>query len=92
MNVIGGILAFVGVIGLIVFWVMTLIKQFKSGQTLWGVLTIFINILAPIWCFMNGHKSLAIKYIIALVLAFIGYSILGASMVAQLQNMPPMPQ
>jgi hypothetical protein len=75
MTAIGGILAFVGGLGLLVFWIMTLVKQFKSGQTLWGVLTIFFGILAPIWCFMNGHKSLGIKFVIAFVVYLIGAAI-----------------
>jgi len=91
MAIIGSILAFAGSIALLVFWIMTLVKQFKSGQTLWGVLTIFIGILAPIWCFMNGQKSLGIKFIIALVVYLIGFGITMGGAVSQMQNMP-MPQ
>lgn len=78
-----------GGIAMLVFWIMTLVKQFKSGQTLWGVLSIFFGILAPIWCFMNGHKSLGIKFIVAFVLYLIGAGIAAGSMAA---SMPPMPQ
>lgn len=67
---------------------MTLVKQFKSGQTLWGVLTIFIGILAPIWCFMNGHKGLAIKFIVAFVVYLIGFGIIMGGAVGQIQTMP----
>lgn len=78
-----------GGIATFVFWIMTLIKQFKSGQTLWGVLSIFFGILAPIWCFMNGHKNLGIKFIVAFVLYLIGAGITFGSLAA---SMPPMPQ
>ncbi|HRQ88371.1 MAG TPA: hypothetical protein PLA50_06215 [Bacteroidia bacterium] len=67
---------------------MTLIKQFKSGQTLWGVLTIFIGILAPIWCFMNGHKDLGIKFVIAFVLYLIGAGIGFSSAISQMPSLP----
>ncbi len=88
MAIIGSILAIVGGIGLLVFWIMTLVKQFKSGQTLWGVLTIFIGILAPIWCFLNGHKDLGVKFIIAFVLYLIGAGIGFGGAMSTLQNMP----
>lgn len=85
MAAIGGILALAGGIALLVFWIMTLVKQFKSGDTLWGVLSIFFGILAPIWCFMNGHKSLGMKFVIALVVYIIGFIMAGAS---GIMNMP----
>jgi len=85
MAIIGTILALGGGIALLVFWIMTLVKQFKSGQTLWGVLTIFFGILAPIWCFMNGHKGLGIKFIIAFVCYLIGA---GLGMGGAIANMP----
>lgn len=79
MAAIGGILTAVAGIAMLVFWIMTLIKQFKSGDTLWGVLSIFFGILAPIWCFMKGHKSLGMKFVIALVIYLIGFGILAGS-------------
>jgi hypothetical protein len=36
MTVIGTILLFAGGIAMLVFWIMTLVKQFKSNDTLWG--------------------------------------------------------
>ena len=79
MGLIGSILAAVGGIALLVFWIMTLIKQFKSNDTLWGVLTIFFAILAPIWCFMKGHKSLGMKFVIAFVVYLIGFALIASS-------------
>ena len=72
---IGGILALIGGIAIFVLWIMTLIKQFKSGDTLWGVLSIFFAILAPIWCFMNGHKGLGMKWVYALIVYFVGFAL-----------------
>lgn len=85
MAIVGGILAFAGGIALLVFWIMTLVKQFKGGDTLWGVLSIFFAILAPIWCFMNGHKGLGIKFIIAFVVYMIGAGIAASSGMSQIQ-------
>ena len=81
MGTIGSILAAVGGIALLVFWIMTLIKQFKSGDTLWGVLCIFFGfmLLSPIWLFMNGHKQAGIKYVIAIVVYIIGAAIAGTA-------------
>lgn len=84
MATIGLILAAVGGIAIFVLWIMTLIKQFKSGDTLWGVLSIFFAILAPIWCFMNGHKSLGMKFIIALVVYIIGFALGGAGAISSM--------
>ncbi|MEM6278693.1 MAG: hypothetical protein AAF733_04390 [Verrucomicrobiota bacterium] len=85
MAAIGGILCAVGGIAILVFWIMTLIKQFKSNDVLWGVLSIFFGILAPIWCFMNGHKSLGMKFIYALIAYIIGFVLIGGSGALQLQ-------
>lgn len=77
MAAIGGILAAIGGIAIFVFWIMTLIKQFKSGDTLWGVLSIFFAILAPIWCFMNGHKGLGMKFVYAIIAYIIGFVLIA---------------
>ena len=88
MAIIGGILAVVGGIAWLVLWILSLIKIFKAGDTLWGVLTIFFSPIVPIiWGFMNNNKKLAIQWIIVAVVFFIGYGITAAGMVSQLQNM-----
>lgn len=91
MATIGLILAAVGGIAIFVLWIMTLIKQFKSGDTLWGVLSIFFGILAPIWCFMNGHKSLGMKFIIALVVYIIGFALGGAGAIGSMPTEVELP-
>ena len=89
MAAIGGILAIVGGIALLVFWIMTLVKQFKSGDTVWGILSIFFGILAPIWCFMKGHKGLGMKFVIALVVYIIGAAIAASSGMSQIPELQP---
>ncbi len=83
MAIIGTILLVVSGIAILVFWIMTLIKQFKANDTLWGVLSIFFAILAPIWCFKNGHKGLGMKFVYAIIAYIIGFAILGGSGVMQ---------
>ena len=73
MGIIGGLLAAVGIIASIVIWIMTLIRAFKAGETLWGVLTIFFPIVGLIWLFMRGQAKLGIYWIIAAILGGIGY-------------------
>ena len=84
MLIIGGILATVGVIASLVFWIIAIVKAFKAEETLWGVLSIFIPICAVIFAFLKGHKSLGIKMIIAGVVATIGYGIVIAGAVSQI--------
>lgn len=96
MAIIGGILAFVGAIGWLIFWIISIIKPFKAGDTLWGVLDIFINpICGLIYFFMKGHKKLGIYWIIALILFWVGYGfVIGGAIQASggienLQNLQP---
>ena len=78
MLVIGGILYGLGAIGCLVFYIIAIVKAFKAGDTLWGVLNIFIGICGLIWLFMNGQKKLGIYYIVAIVVCLIGAIITGA--------------
>ncbi len=86
MAIRGSILFIAGSIAILVFWIMTLIKQFKSGDTVWGVLSIFIGFLAPIWCFINGHKSLGMKFVFAIIAYLVGVGILAVS--GAMEGMP----
>ena len=58
---------------------------FAAGFLLRPIGAIFFGILAPIWCFMNGHKGLGIKFIIAFVCYLIGA---GLGMGGAIANMP----
>ncbi|MDA7920574.1 hypothetical protein N9Z18_01315 [Verrucomicrobiales bacterium] len=81
---IGGLLATIGGIAFLVFWIMAIVKAFKSDETLWGVLSIFIPPLAIIFAFIKGHKSLGIKLVITFVVILIGYGLVIAGAVAQI--------
>lgn len=85
---IGTILAIVGGIACLALWIMTLVKQFKGGDTVWGVLTIFFSPLVPIiWGFMKGQQKLAIYWIIAAVILAAGYGMSFASLLSKAQDM-----
>lgn len=51
-----------------VVWIMTLVKQFKAGDTVWGILTILLQIPGLIWLFMNGPKKLAVIWLLMLLI------------------------
>lgn len=87
MAAIGGILAFAGIIASFVLWIMIIVKAFKAGDTLWGVLSIFISICALIYAFMNGHTKLGIYMIVAAIVAGVGYGMMMPSIIAQAQEM-----
>ena len=86
MAAIGGILAFIGIIICLVCYIMAIVKAFKAGETLWGVLSIFIGICGLIYLFMRGHQKLGLIYIAGIVIAGIGYGMFLPSMVSQMQE------
>ena len=88
MGTIGGILIAVGVIAMLVFWIMAIVKAFKKKDTLWGVLNIFIPICGLIWFFLNGQKKLGIYWIVALVVYIIGFVLAGGAAAASSGGIP----
>ncbi|MCG8600968.1 MAG: hypothetical protein MI807_12560 [Verrucomicrobiales bacterium] len=93
MAALGGLLAAVGIIASLVIWIMGLIKAFKAGETLWGVLGIFFPIVLLIWLFIRGQAKLGILWIVAAVVAGIGYGMFLPSMMSSLeQNMETLQQ
>lgn len=82
---IGGILLAIGAIASLVFWIMALVKAFKAGDTVWGVVGIFIQLAALIYLFTKGHTGLAVKWIIAVVITLIGYGMLIPTLMAAAQ-------
>lgn len=89
MGTLGWILVAVGGIALLIFWIMAIIKCFKAGDTLWGVLTIFLGIPGLIWFFMKGHKKLGIYWIIALVVYLVGYAMAIVPMMQEAMKQMP---
>ena len=88
MAIVGIILCVAAGIAIFVFWIMTLVKAFKANDTLWGVLSIFFPILAPIWCFINGHKGLGMKFVYAIIVYVVGAVLLVIGGAANIENMP----
>ncbi len=89
MLILGGILLAIACICGLILYIISLMKTFKSGETIWGVLTIFFSPLVPvIWGFMNNDKKLSINWIIVTILGIVGYAILVFGLISQAQNMP----
>jgi len=86
MAALGGLLAAVGIIASLVIWIMGLVKAFKAGETLWGVLGIFIPIVLLVWLFIRGHAKLGILWIVAGVVAGIGYGMFLPSILGELEQ------
>ncbi|MEM9281239.1 MAG: hypothetical protein AAGA96_05385 [Verrucomicrobiota bacterium] len=88
MDAIGPILTGIGGIAWLVLWIITLIKQFKGGDTVWGILTIFFSPLVPIiWGFVKNQKKFALYWIIVAVIFFIGYGSVGMTLMSQMEQM-----
>jgi uncharacterized membrane protein HdeD (DUF308 family) len=92
MSIIGGILVFVGGIICLICYIMAIVKAFKAGETLWGVLSIFIGICGLIYLFMRGHKKLGLIYIVGIVLMIIGYGMFLPAMMSQMQELQTTPE
>ena len=87
MGSIYGILGGVAWLAIIVFYIIAIIKAFKAGDTLWGVLNIFIGICGLIYLFMKGHKQLGIYYVIAIIVAIVAGA-LGGNSIMQMIPQP----
>ncbi len=75
--IVGSIIAGIAGIGLVIFWIMGLVKSFKAGDTLWGVLTIFLGTIVPIiYGFVKGNAKFAIIGIVLTVVFLIGYGLI----------------
>lgn len=73
-----------------VLWILVLVRAFKSGATVWGVLGIFIPLVAFIWGWMNAKKenlmTIMLIWTAAVVLVIILYAILAATLAATLST------
>lgn len=71
--IIGGGLAAVGVLGIIVFWIMAIVKAFQAKETVWGILTIVLGMLVGlIFFFVKGHSKLGVWNLIFVLLYIAG--------------------
>ena len=86
LQLIGGILYGVGAIASIVFWIIILIKMFKTEQSpMQGIIGIFCSLWAFIWGWMNatklGLKKTMLQWTVAIVVTIIGCALYSAAMV-----------
>ena len=63
-----GVLGICLIIGFIL-WIVSMVKAFKAGDTLWGILTLLFGIPGLIWLFMNGQKKLGITWGLVAIIA-----------------------
>ena len=71
MAILGSILIFGGALAAFILYIVSVVKAFKAGDTLWGVLNLILG-LGVIWFFLNGHKKLGIYCICAYAAIFLG--------------------
>lgn len=88
----GSALFAISLVGIVILWIVTLIKQFKSGDTVWGVLTIFFTAIpAIIWSFMKGRKGLGIWWLIFIAIYIVGFVLAGSALTEIMMKMSEMP-
>ena len=78
-----------------VLWILVLVRAFKAGATVWGVLGIFIPLLAFIWGWMNAKKenltTIMLIWTAAIVVTLIVYFIYAATLAATLSAYGALP-
>lgn len=93
MTAIGGILCGIGAIAQFAFWIIVLIKMFKTETSpLQGIIGIFCALWAYIWGWMNasklGLKKIMLLWTVSIVIGGIGYGMFIAGMVKTAQENP----
>lgn len=78
---------FLASFSLFILWIITLVKQFRSGETIWGVLTLFAGMLGLIWCFLRNHTMLGVFWILLTFVAVATWIPLVIQYVAMAQQM-----
>ncbi|MDF1813130.1 MAG: hypothetical protein P1V20_13110 [Verrucomicrobiales bacterium] len=74
---IGGGLALIAAIGILVFWIIAIIKAFQAKETVWGILTILFGIVGLIFFFVKGHTKLGVWNLVFVLLYFVGAGMAG---------------
>ena len=72
-----GILALLVLLGLIVCWILVVIKMFQNAGALHGILGILCSLYAFIWGWMNAGKLNLRNIMLAWTVLIILYLILG---------------
>ena len=87
---IGIILAAAGFIGMLICWIMILIKMFKNEKPLIGILGILCSLWAFIWGWMKssalGTKKIMLIWTACIVVYFIGFGLIAAGTPTQIQS------
>ena len=94
MSTIGGILLGIGGLAQLAFWIIILIKMFKTETSpLQGIIGIICWLWAYIWGWMNatklGLKKIMLLWTVSIIVALVGYGLFAAGMVRQLQQQNP---
>ncbi len=76
----GGLLQIVAFVPIVVIHIISIVKAFQKGSTLWGVLGLLVPLCSTIFLFINKNRGLAIGHIICFILVIVGgiMSIAGA--------------
>ena len=90
MFVIGLVLLAAGSIGLLVCWIMVLIKMFQNEKPLIGILGILCGLWAFIWGWMKssslGLKKIMMLWSLCIVITIVGNILYGVGMVSKIQS------
>ena len=76
MAVLGGLLLMGVGIGMLICWIMVLIKLFQNEGPLWGILGIICGLYALIWGWMNADKYNLRKIVTIWTVLFVAYIVL----------------
>ncbi|MDF1754148.1 MAG: hypothetical protein P1U89_15295 [Verrucomicrobiales bacterium] len=93
--IIGGALVGIGLIGILVFWIIAIVKAFQAKETVWGVLTILFGIVGLIFFFVKGFTKLGIWNVVFVLLYLVGAGLIGLAISNDptlLENMGGLPQ
>lgn len=71
----GGILYMAAGLAFLVIHIISIVKAFQKGSTLWGVLGLLVFPCSTIFLFINKNKGLAIGHIICIILFFVGIAL-----------------
>ena len=78
-----GILLMLLVLGMIVCWIMVLIRMFKEAGAVHGIIGILCSLYAFIWGWMNsgrlGIRNIMLAWTVLLILYIILAAVFGAS-------------
>lgn len=70
------ILGLIGMVGMVVCWIMVLIKMFQDNKVLLGILGIICGLVTFVWGWMNAKKykleKVMLIYTICWILTLVG--------------------